>query len=331
MQKRYFLISTLALFLASLFMVTLPPWRASAQAGSASDLIAAVNAYRASNGLAAYTVDSSLMSEAQSHSEYQASIDTCTHQRADGSGPGDHGVSSENIACGMNMSVDGAIYVQWQDALHLATMLGPETGLVGAGMAISASGVVYYTLDVVRLTGDFEYRAPTQPTTEGNSANGSTIVTGPTDIPVYSGPFYTATPQEDGSVIHTIQYGQTLIQIAEAYGISLDDIYAANTSIDPTQPVYYEGDTLVIRFANTKTPVPSATLTPLPPTRTPRPTRTATVTRTATRSSSQAAATITAVIVGKNEVNQRWVAYAVILVSGLGFAVVVVKGFLKKT
>ena len=78
----------LALVLVSLLFVLASPKPAQAQAGTAYDLIAAVNAYRSANDLAAYGVDSTLMSLAQAQSNYQASIGTCTHQRADSSGPG---------------------------------------------------------------------------------------------------------------------------------------------------------------------------------------------------------------------------------------------------
>jgi len=307
----------------------LPPPVARAQAGTAADLIAAVNAYRASNGLAAYGVDSSLMSKAQSHSEYQASIQTCTHLRADGSGPGDHGISSENIACGMNLSVEGAIYVQWQDALHLATMLGPETGLVGAGVAMSGD-TVYYTLDVKRLTGDFTYRPPKQATAETLLPGQSSST--PNPQMVVSGPLVTSTPQEDGSVQHTILYGQTLIQIAEAYGVTLNDLYAANKSLDPTKPVYYDGQTIVIRLPFTATPEPSATLTARPATRTPRPTRTATRVMTKTATSPVTPTPLATETEADGPViDRRILAFGVILASAIGLVFVVSRGFVKKT
>lgn len=79
----------------------------------------------------------------------------------------------------------------------------------------------------------------------------------------------TSTPRADGSIVHIIQYGQTLTDIASAYGISLDDLRAQNKL---TNDAIMTGDPLIIRPANTPTPVYTPTLT-LTPTRKPTSTR----------------------------------------------------------
>lgn len=84
----------------------------------------------------------------------------------------------------------------------------------------------------------------------------------------------TITPNEDGSITHIVKYGETLIDIAQAYGLTLNELYALNRSLDPARPVYYEGQVLIIRSAFTLTPFITETHTPRPPTNTPRPTRT---------------------------------------------------------
>lgn len=262
-----------ALILAALSLSFISPAPARAQAGSAMDLIQAVNAYRAEQGLAPYDVDGGLMSLAQGQSEFQASIQTCTHNRVDGTGPGDYGISAENVACGDNLSVSGAIYGQWADQLHASTMLGPTTGLVGAGAA-SAGSTVYYTLAVKRLSGDFNYNPPVDESSSGESAVQPPAMQDP---PI--GPIATSTPNEDGSIAHVIKYGETLVDIAESYGMSLADLIAIN-KLDAANPVYYENQVLIIRVAFTLTPYYTATYTPRPPTRTPLPTRTPRPTRT---------------------------------------------------
>ena len=105
-----------------------------AQAGDASQLIAEVNGLRAAYGLPALKVDSSLISAAQKHSNYQAQIGSWTHTGAGGSSPRDRAVAagfgggaqvviSENVAAGVNLSPNKAVYEMWQDALHLETMI----------------------------------------------------------------------------------------------------------------------------------------------------------------------------------------------------------------
>jgi LysM repeat protein len=174
--------------------------------------------------------------------------------------------------------VSGAIYYQWADGLHAATMLGPTAGRVGAGVA-SAGSTVYYTLAVKRVSGDFTYNPP--PPADSNTASGGQ----PAANNIVFSALATSTPGEDGSIAHVIQYGETLVNIAEAYGVPLADLISMN-GLAPTNPVYYAGDVLLIRLAFTPTPDFTATVTPRPPTRTPLPTRTAipTATQTAVQS-----------------------------------------------
>ncbi len=260
---------TIVLALALLLQVT----PARAQAGSAADLLSQVNAYRAANGLEAYATDGELMSLAQSQSEYQASIQTCTHQRENGSGPEAYGIAAENIACGNNLSVEGAIYGQWTDQLHLATMLGPTSGTFGAGVAV-AGDLVYYTLAVRRISGEFVYNPPAE---ENDSSSGEQSNA--------SAPFsqmLTSTPNPDGSIAHVVKYGETLYDIADAYGVSINDLISMN-NLDAQNPVIFEKQVLIIRIAFTETPFMTATFTERPPTRTPLPSRTPRPTRTATK------------------------------------------------
>jgi LysM repeat protein len=172
----------------------------------------------------------------------------------------------------MNLSVDGAVYRIWEDDLHTATMLGPTTGRVGAGMAVSGD-TVYYTLDVKMTGGSFQMssvQAVNQESSAGEAAP-----------ELFQGQFATNTPNTDGSISHIVQYGETLVGIAEAYGVPLNELIGIN-KLDPTNPVIYEKQVILIRLAFTATPYMTATFTPRPPTRTPMPSRTPRPTRTAT-------------------------------------------------
>jgi LysM repeat protein len=244
---------------------------AIAQAGSAGELISQVNAYRAANGLEPYATDGGLMSLAQSHSEYQASIRTCTHQRENGGGPESDGIAAENIACGNGLTVEGAVYGQWTDQVHLATMLGPTTGSAGAGVAV-VDNMVYYTLAVKLGSGSFNYSPPAK---KNDAQNVSQVESA-------NQPFsqiITTTPNGDGSIAHIVKYGETLIDIANAYGLPLADLISIN-QLSPTSPQIFEKQVLIIRVAFTQTPFMTATYTPRPPTRTPMPSRTPRPTRT---------------------------------------------------
>jgi LysM repeat protein len=97
-----------------------------------------------------------------------------------------------------------------------------------------------------------------------------------------SGPVQTLAPNDDGSITHVIRYGETLVDISQAYGITLQELYNRNRALNPAAPAYFEGQILVIRPAFTATPVITQTYTPNPPTRTLLPTRTPRPTHTLT-------------------------------------------------
>jgi LysM repeat protein len=266
----YLLITLLAVLLAVLGSST----PIHAQAGDPYSLIAAVNSLRAANGLPELRVDSILMSVAQSHSDYQASIGQVTHTGPGGSRPRDRAAAagygggatffiSENIAGGTDLSVDEVISWWLGDAPHTQTMLGANYQDIGAGVSVSG-GFVYYTIDVGYVAGG-SYSPP------GPGTPVSVTPGGPTPIPIYF--VQTATPNPDGTVVHVVRSGQTLIGIAIAYGVTVADIKNLNNL---TSDVIYVGDKLIIRAMNTPGPTTTATATTTP-------TRAATATRHPTR------------------------------------------------
>ncbi len=78
-----------------------------------------------------------------------------------------------------------------------------------------------------------------------------------------------STPNPDGSIIHIVQYGQTLVMIAEAYGVPISQIRSLNGMPENISDIY-EGQRLIIRVALPPTETPTLTPTTQPPTRTPR-------------------------------------------------------------
>lgn len=290
----------------------------SAQAGTASDLIAGVNYLRQSKGLAPYTVSSYLMSYAQSHSDYMASLGTWTHVRADGTTAFDHGIK-ENVAMGTNMSIDYCIYTVWTDWDHWKTMVSYAAGTVGAGVTIAADNTVYYTLDV--LPNDDNIISDPD-TNDDNTVDGQE-----TAIPL--SPVATVTPDASGIIIHTVQYGETLYGIAEAYGVTISQILT-NNNLSSESTSIYAGQTLIIQKATEPTATPTNTATPdlgtptptqVRPTLTPFPTRTPAPTQTPTTPPS---------LVHRTLSNGRNVGLGLILVCGLGLLLVLYLGFLKK-
>ncbi len=322
----------LLLALLALLLITLTGSISTVQgqAGDPYSLIDAVNNLRAGNGLPAYQENSILMSVAQAHSEYQAAIGSVTHTGAGGTRPRDRAAAagyggggtffiSENIAGGTDLSVDGAISMWLGDDPHIQTMLGASYQEIGAGVAV-ADGFVYYTIDVACVAGS------------GSSKPPATLAPGgPTAIPIYL--VQTATPKPDGSIIHVVRSGQTLIGIAKAYGVLVIEIKDLNGL---TSDTIYEGDKLLIRGASTPGPTASVTSTSTPthavtPTR--KPTRTATPSATPSAIPTQAPTTEAVaqnnIMGGADPVGNILIIAIIILAAG-GMVMMVVGGLLKR-
>ncbi|TFG67389.1 MAG: LysM peptidoglycan-binding domain-containing protein, partial [Anaerolineales bacterium] len=274
-----------------------------------------VNDLRTSNGLEPYQVDGALMALAQAHSDYQASINERTHTRADGTGPGDHGLSSENIGGGFNVSAQ-TLFNQWADYWHTFTLIGFTSGKVGVGVATGSDGYLYYTLVVVN-TGKKSGLPDEQPPDADPQSTGSAAS---------STPFFTVTPQDDGTITHIVAEGQTLWDFAIAYELTIVELSNLN-NLDPENPVIYPGQAILIRQAYTVTPTGTITNTPLPPTRTLRPSRTPQPSRmgpsiTATEAETQIPLLPESEIVNKE--NLEGLGVAIIIIAGLGLVAIII-------
>ena len=255
-------------------------------------VIEAVNALRASQGLPPYAVNATLMSLAQAQADYMASSGRVSHTGPDGSRPYQRalaagyplagqippGFYSENIiGTGGDLSPQGAVQIWTGDAPHMNTMTSPNLQEIGAGVAVR-DGTTYYVIDAARPTGSGLPQAYTPGAAESAFNLANEII-----VPVTK-----STPNAQGEIIHEVQSGQSLWQIAIEYGVKIDQIRAANQL--PTEYLINPGDTLLIMTVGTPTPEPAtATMEALPtpafkPSSTPEP-PTPTITPTATPSS----------------------------------------------
>jgi len=252
-------------------------------------VIDAVNGLRASSGLAPYTVSSILMRTAQTHAEYMAASGIVTHTGPDGSRPYQRGLAagyplagqippgffSENIQSGGEDLSPAAVVQIWTgDAPHLNTMTSPNLQEIGAGVAVSG-GMVYYVIDCARPTAGGLPQAYTPGAAESSFNSSNEII-----VPVSK-----STPNPNGEIIHEVQSGQSLWQIAIEYGVKIDEIRALNQL--SAQYLINPGDTLLIKKVGTATPLPAtatleatATQTRAGPTKEPAPSPTYTPTLT---------------------------------------------------
>lgn len=265
-----------ALILAALLGLAfrpVPAWRASpavaAPHADAYELIDAVNALRATQGMAPLRVDPILMSIAQAQNNYSLSIGQVTHTGPDGSRPRERAYAagygggatvfvSENIAQGTNLSAAEAVQWWTGDDPHWNTMMGANYRDIGAGVGCDGD-MCYYTIDTGYVAGAVSANstAPVAPATTGAAVGA---------LPVLP-----ATPLPDGSIVHTVQAGQTLWTVAAVYGIPLAKLLAQNGLTENS--LLHPGDELLIRAASepasTATPGLAATSTSRAPTPSP--------------------------------------------------------------
>jgi LysM repeat protein len=324
LYKKFFSLITLGICLISFFVT---PQTSYAAGFNAYDVLAAVNALRTSNGLTPYQADGALMAAAQAHSDYQASIGTATHEGAGGTSSRDRAVAAgygkgaqvfvtENIAViATSGSMDTVISSFWSDQVHWNTMVNPQYQQAGAGVT-EQGGMLYITLDVGYIAGS---------TASANTSQGVVAPpapqSAPTETPQFIVNVVTATPLADGSIYHTVQYGEFLVNIAQSYGLTMQQLKDLNNMHDDYLKA---GQRLKIRDAMSPTPSLSPTATPRPPTRTP--TASATIaTPTLTRTPTQTRTpTPKPLIPPLHSMDRRVFAYFIIAVCSLGLVMVLV-------
>ena len=200
-----------------------------------------MNALRASYGLAPYIVDPILTAVAEKQNNYSISIGQITHYGPDGSRPRDQAIAagygggatvfvSENIAMGTGLTPAEAVDWWTGDDPPLNTMIGSNYRDVGAAVGQS-DGAYYYTLLAGYVAGVGS---------AGSTAPGSEVA-GPSG----PAPVVQAEPQADGSIVHTVEAGQTLWTIAAVYDVELKDLLQLNGLAE--NAVLHPGDRVVIQ------------------------------------------------------------------------------------
>lgn len=258
----------------------LPVQAVHAQEATPYDLIDITNSLRVNYGNAPLAVSGALMASAQTTAEIMASSRSCGHigdasgrAAAAGFGDGSTVFATENIACGTNMSAADIMSSYWSDALHMLSVTMSSYTHVGAGVARDADGFAYYVLHAAYSSNSPGVR-PANPSQPGVQAPVS-----PADEPLQLiQAVQKAEPQPDGSIIHTVGYGQTLSGISSVYEVPLERLVELNPVIGPNM-VIYDKQKLLIALAVPATatpevsPTPEATATATP---TPMPSATAT-------------------------------------------------------
>jgi len=315
-KSRIFLL--IAVFISLIF----PLRQVQSAAPSPYDLISMVNDLRLNNGLPAMEIDGALMSAAQTQSDYLGSAYGTNfpswdmgHVGAGGTAAIDRAAAAgyfvgpgwnvlENWAGGNNsIPLSEIVYSFWNDDAHMGNMLHPDVVHVGAGVT-EGDGYIYYIINFAVKYGS------------GGSSSGGVASTVPTTAVTQKiAPVTVVTPNEDGSIIHEVEVGQALWNIAIAYEVTVNQLLALNNLSE--NAVIYVGQTLFVQPAYTPTPLPTATQTPRAPTRTPVPAQTAQAVKTQVPNSENNGS-------GIFGLDRQTMGLALILVSGIGLVLIVV-------
>jgi LysM repeat protein len=204
---------------------------------SAYDLIIAMNTLRVSYGLPALIEDPIVNAVAQSTAATMAANNMSWHigdvrGRIAAAGYGNGGTvwATENFAVSSGgMGID-EIMAAWADPDHMRPAVTAAYCHVGAGMAQTSDGRIYYILQAAYVSG--QECGSSSPSAGGTSQPGTV----PNPVSQLIIPVKIATPDAEGKVFHAVQAGQSFWSIAITYQITIHDLEVWN-NLSRTTPL----------------------------------------------------------------------------------------------
>ncbi len=247
--------------------IILSPQQVFSQSVSAYDLIGLINGMRSANGLGALSVDSALMACAQSTAETMAASHMTWHignvsGRASSFGYNNYNTcfATENFSMGGPGTTISQIAASWSDATHMIPAQSSKYCHIGAGVAVAADGMEYYVVQAAYPAGVNGCGYASGRGNAGSSSGG----TGSGAAVSYIMAVVTSTPDESGMTIHTVQEGQTLWAISQAYGVTIEDIQSWNNLYGSTALSLNQALYIPSKDESGRTPTPQVELTIFP-------------------------------------------------------------------
>lgn len=252
MKRKTLLLLVIVL---SLTAPLLGPRSARAQ-DAASDLLGRINALRSSLGVHPYALNAALSAAAQNHAQWMASTGQVSHTQPDGSTPSTRAAAagygstwvSENIYMGTNATAATAWGWWMNSPIHYRGITSANYSEVGIGAASGPSGTAY----VLVFGNPGGWQAAPQVASAAVRAGAS------------SGqprqPAYVVGVDNHGNIMHEIQPGHTLGDIALFYGYTWADIPGMlelnNMTTDDIRELEIGAIFLVPPHSGTYTPTP---------------------------------------------------------------------------
>jgi LysM repeat protein len=243
------------------------PHPAPARQVSAYELILAMNTLRVAYGLPALIEDPIINAVAQSTAATMAANNMSWHIgdvrgriAAAGYGAGGTVWATENFAVSSGGTGIDEIMAVWADAEHMRPAVTPEYCNVGAGMAQTSDGRIYYILQAAYVSG--RECGSSSPSVGGTAQPGAI----PNPVSQLIIPVKIATADAEGKVFHEVQAGQSFWSIAIAYQITINDLEVWN-NLSRDTPLH-AGQRLFIPGKDTAgyaTPTPIGMIVPAAP------------------------------------------------------------------
>jgi len=189
-----------------------------------SDLFSRINNLRSQLGLAPYSLNPALTAAAQNHANWMAANSTASHIQDNGSRPRDRAAAagynsnwvSENIYIGGLAGVDDAWNFWTNSSVHYAGLTSANYQDIGIATATGAGGQAF-----VLVFGTMSWGGVTSQNT-GTSSGGTSNSGG--DSAAAAPPVFIVGWDSVGNIMHEVQPGDTLGDIALLYGYTWDDI-----------------------------------------------------------------------------------------------------------
>jgi len=257
-------------------------WAGQAQA---QDLLSLINGLRAERGLPPYSPDAALSAAAQNQAAWMAQTGQVSHTQPDGSTPRSRAAAagypsswvSENIYLGRSVDTAWSFWVN--SPIHYAGLTNPNYEQVGIASASGPYGTAFVLVFGARTTPNFS----------GSGGGGSSSASAGSggSAPQSARRSFVVGVDGSGSLMHEVQPGETIGDIALMYGYDWADIPAMLALNGLTQEdirrILPGSIFLVPPRGGTFTPTPTPTIDPaLLPTATPTLTPTTTPTPTET-------------------------------------------------
>ena len=244
------------------------PQPAHAQQG---ELISRVNSLRSSLGLAPYAPNNALAAAAAQHAQWIIDSQQVSHTQSNGSTPRTRAANagyasqfvSENIYGGTNATADTAWSFWLNSPIHYRGLTNPSYDEIGVGVAYGDWGNAFV---LVFGNADGNFSVPATGRSTNVSSSGEAAQAGPPPPPSY-----VVGVDALGYLMHEIQPGDTLGDIALQYGYGWDDLPYMMDVNDVDERGAFElkvgGVFLVPPYEGTYTPTPGGP----PPSGTPAP------------------------------------------------------------